>query len=258
MPGLVVLQRLQHHIVDPGELVDGAAVAALVADVHGHSIVAAVFAAGASQLRLRLTLGINALAVPAPHRRLGTGLFQDEPVHIVHAGVNSRLRAELLGVDHTHRQIAVAHGTVPFHQEAHAALDGHGALGHIVHLLKGQPVQLVAQEMLNDLGQALILLPLGGNFRLWDGGADLGLHILKNDVSHMAGLLLLALVAIHQRLQVPVSLVQPLPVIHPSGLIAVGRITGPQPILPYPQQRFLLLLFLLHIPSVISARPTGQ
>ena len=207
MPGLVVLQRLQHHIVDPGELVDGARVAALVADVHGHSLIAAVFAAGASQLRLRLAFGIYALAVPAPHRRLGTGLLQNEPVHIVHPGVNSRLRAELFGVGHTHRQFAVALGTVPFHQESHAALNGHGALGHVVHFLKGQSVQLIAQEMLNDVGQMLVLLPLGSNFRLRDGGADLRLHILKNDVSHMAGLLLLALVAIHQRLQVRVPFI---------------------------------------------------
>ena len=238
-PGLVVLQILQLNVIDPDVLVDAALLAQLEADVHGHGIFGGMFAAGAADLRLCLWLVVDGHTVPAADRLLGGGHLHDEPVHVRNAGIDAGLRCELLrmyGAD-----VSFAHGgmgplgVVPLHQEAHAALHGHRAFCHVVHGLEGLAVQLVADKMLDQVSQLLVLLPPGCDLGLRDGGADLALDVLEDDVPDVARPFSGAVgfgVAGYQGAQLAVAVVQSLPVVHLVPLRGPVVVAVSQALLP--------------------------
>ena len=158
-----------------------------------------------------------------------------------------------------HRDLA--HGgvcalrVVPLHEKARAALDGHRALGHVVDRLKGQAVQLIAQEVLDDVGEPLVLLPPRRHLRLRDGRGDLTFDVLEDYVAHMARLLRLSValrVALDKRRERPVAVVALLALVH------VGYFTFPlvvallQSLLP---ERELFADLLFHVSLLFRPAP---
>ncbi|CAN4008751.1 DUF4252 domain-containing protein, partial [Dysosmobacter welbionis] len=223
-PRLVVLQVLQLDVVDPHIAVDPALVVFGVADVHRHSVVRRVFIAGAPHLGLLLALVFHIHAVPAPDALLRGGLADDEPIHVLDAGVDAGLRGELLRMQHRHflfaYRVVGPLPVVPGHQEAYAALDGDCPLRLVVDGLEGQAVQLAAQPVLDLVCQPLVLLPprrhLGGG----NGGGNLTLNVLKDDIPDMGSLL--PLIPLCQGAELPVPAVQVLPPVHALHLRLPG------------------------------------
>ena len=233
-PRLVVLQVLQLDVVDPHIAVDPALVVFGVADVHRHSVVRRVFIAGAPHLGLLLALVFHIHAVPAPDALLRGGLADDEPIHVLDAGVDAGLRGELLRMQHRHflfaYRVVGPLPVVPGHQEAYAALDGDCPLRLVVDGLEGQAVQLAAQPVLDLVCQPLVLLPprrhLGGG----NGGGNLTLNVLKDDIPDMGSLL--PLIPLCQGAELPVPAVQVLPPVHALHLRLPGCVAVRQPPLP--------------------------
>ena len=238
-PRLVVLQVLQLDVVDPHIAVDPAPVVFGVADVHRHSVVRRVFIAGAPHLGLLLALVFHIHAVPAPDALLRGGLADDEPVHVLDAGVDAGLRGELLRMQHRHflfaYRVVGPLPVVPGHQEAYAALDGDRPLRLVVDGLEGQAVQLAAQPVLDLVCQPLVLLPPRRHFGGGDGRRHLAFDVLEDDVPHVRRVLRAPVrlrVALHQRPQLPVSVVQVLPPVHALHLRLPGCVAVRQPLLP--------------------------
>ena len=256
-PRLVILQVLQLHVVHPGIAVDAAAVVDLEADVLRQRVLRHILGAGGAHVRLALRFLPDVDVVLALDGLLRGWDLDDEPVHVRNGRVDARLRAELFGVDHVDRDLAHsvmrALGIVPLDQEAHAALNGHRALRHVVHGLEREAVQLVPEEVLDDVRQMLVLLPPRRHLRLRDGGGDLRLHVLENDVADVAGPLLFTVpfcVAHDQGLERVVSVIQSLPFVHllDFGLERAGAVG--QALLPGLQLRAFCRFFLLHHVSV--------
>ncbi|CAN3996838.1 ABC-2 family transporter protein, partial [Dysosmobacter welbionis] len=224
---------------DPHIAVDPALVVFGVADVHRHSVVRRVFIAGAPHLGLLLALVFHIHAVPAPDALLRGGLADDEPVHVLDAGVDAGLRGELLRMQHRHflfaYRVVGPLPVVPGHQEAYAALDGDRPLRLVVDGLEGQAVQLAAQPVLDLVCQPLVLLPPRRHFGGGDGRRHLAFDVLEDDVPHVRRVLRAPVrlrVALHQRPQLPVSVVQVLPPVHALHLRLPGCVAVRQPLLP--------------------------
>ena len=240
--GLIVLHVLQGRVVDPGVQADAAFFVAVVGDVLGNHVVGCAGLHGALDIRLGLALVPHVHAVLALDVLLGLWDFENDVVHVLNAGVHAVLGHNLLGVDGGYGQLTDgcvgAALVVPLHQKGRASLDGHRALLDVVDGLKGEPVQLVAQHVLNELGPPLVLLPAGRDLWLRDVGVHLGLNQLRAEVAHVGRALFPGPVG--QRGDPVASLVEFLPPIHAAGLCAVCIVVAGQPLLPQVQ---LLRLF---------------
>ena len=258
-PRLIVRQVQKLNVVHPLEAVDAAALVNLKADVERQAVVGLALAVRRADVRLALALVCEVHAVLPPDGLLRRRHLRDEPVHVADARINTRLRAELLRMQQRHRDLA--HGgvcalrVVPLHEESRAALDRHRALGHVVDRLKGQAVQLIAQEVLDDVGEPLVLLPPRRHLRLRDGRGDLTFDVLEDDVAHMARFLRLSValrVALDKRRERPAAVVALLALVH------VGYFTFPlvvallQSLLP---ERELFADFLFHVSLLFRPAP---
>ena len=106
---------------------------------------------------------------------------------------------------------------VPLDQKAHAALNGHRPLGQIVQRLKRESVELVAQKVLDHVGQVLVLLAPRRHLRLRNAARYLAFDVLKRDVAHVACLFQRAVavrVAGDERLHRAVPVVDRLALVH--------------------------------------------
>ena len=249
-PGLVVLQVLQLRVPDPGVLADPTLAVVGIAHVHGDHLVRRGLSVAAPQLRQLLPLVADVHAVHRFHPLLGGGQAEDDVVHVLQGGVDPLLGDHLLGVSggHGHLPGGVVGSlpVVPLHVVKAATLDGDRPLLHVVDVLHGQPVQLVSEHVLDDLGQGLVLLPPGSDLGLGNVAGDLGLDQLRGDVAHMGRLLFSALrgVVFRQGTQHPIPQILLFPAVHLVELFLVGRLAVRQPLLPEPQ--LLALLFCLH------------
>ena len=187
--GLIVLHVLQGRVVDPGVQADAALFVSVVGDVLGDHVVGGAGLHRALDIRLCLALVPHVHAVLALDVLLGLRDFEDDVVHVLDACVHAVLRDNLLGVDGGYRQLTDgcvgAALVVPLHQKGRASLNWNRSLLDVVDGLKGEPVQLVAQHVLNELGPPLVLLPAGRDLWLRDVGVHLGLNQLRADVPHM-------------------------------------------------------------------------
>ena len=249
-PRLVILQILQLHRIDPAVPIDAAVGIALEAHILGHCIVAVIFAAGAADFGVAFAFLRHILAVPGFHRGFGGGNLHNEPIHVLHIGVNTGLRHQLLRVQHGQHKFACMVKeplpAVPIAQIAHATLNQGGAVSHVIDGLNGQAVQLVAKKMLDDVCQHLVLLPPGRDLRLRDDGADLTFNVFEGDVAHMAGFQqfpVFAGVTGDKGCQRVVTGIHRLPVIHFFHFRRKGDLTFRQPLTPF----FQLFVFLFHV-----------
>ena len=187
--GLIVLHVLQGRVVDPGVQADAAFFVAVVGDVLGDHVVGCAGLHRALDIRLGLALIPHVHAVLSLDVLLGLRDFEDDVVHFLNAGVHAILGYNLLGVDGGYRQLpdggVCPPLVVPLHQKGRASLDGHRPLLDVVDGLKGEPVQLVAQHVLDELGPPLVLLPAGCDLWLRDVGVHLGLNQFRTDVPHV-------------------------------------------------------------------------
>ena len=241
-PGLIVLDVLQLLIAHPAVNADASGVVAVVGGVLGHQILRGPLPLRAPDPGLRLPRVLHVHAIPPLDGGLGLGQLEDDVVHLLDAAGNARLRDDLLGMPHGNCHLA--HGVVappavvPLHMEEAAALDGDRAILHVVEVLHGQPVQLVAQHILDEPGKALVLFPPGGDLGLGDVGRNLALDIFRHDVAHMGrcpSLPLLLQLPLHQRRQLPASPVEGFPPVHIGQLILIAPLIPLQPPLPHPQ-----------------------
>ena len=129
---------------------------------------------------------------------------------------------------------------VPLDEPVAAALDWDRALLHIVHYFERQAVDLVAQHILDDLREMLVLLIPRRDLRRRDRAVHLGLDQLGDDVPDVDGL---RLPLAHDDIpELPVALIELLAVIHLRQLVAVRRLVRGQALLPQCQ----LVVVLLH------------
>ena len=260
-PGLVVLQVLQRGVVDPAVPIHAPRRVLLIAHIPGEGVLHGAHAVYPPHLRLGLPVLLHPDAVLPEDGVPGGGDFHNHPVHVLNGGEYPGLGGQLLGVEHTHH--LGAHGVVgalpvvPLHQVGHAPLDGDGTFGQVVELGKGKPLQFIAQEVLQQLGQPLVLSAAGGDLGLGNGAGHLGLHVFKDDVAHMAGVAhapVPSRISGHQGPQLMVSVVDALPLVHAGVLGGVGGIAQGQPLLPQLQLLpRLFLVFGLHLhPPLLS------
>ena len=188
---LVVVQVLQHNVVDPAEQANTAVVLPVVHDIlcHGGVLVALALPRGRFVFRLFLGFQFHVHTIPALDVPLGLRDLQENVIHVLNAREYARLRDHQLWVHGRYHHVTHGarpfHCLVPLHQIQPAALDGYRPLHKVVDFFKRHPLQFVAQHCLDLHGQLLVLLPPRHHLGLRDIGVHHGLDVLIADIPDM-------------------------------------------------------------------------
>ena len=216
-PRVAVLQILADCVSDPSEPSYPAVLVPIDSDLHRYHILRVVSGA---QLRRCFLLVLHINAVTPFNRLLRHRHANKIVIHIVRV-LHTRLRNDLLRMQHA--QAVFSDGgvrplaCVPLHQKPDTALLLRRPLRLVVDRLHRNPLQFIAQHILDLPRKRLVLLPKRHDLWHRNRGVYNGVNVLRRNVPYMRRLPILPVlrsVIAGRRSQLPIPVILPFPLVH--------------------------------------------